>query len=352
VWAFRREAELTTSATVLRLFVEALEALDVDWRALLRGCQIDPEQLQDPDAQIPQDRFEHVWAAAQEVTGDPCIGLHAGELIHAHAVNLFGYLMLSSATVGAGIERVARYQQVLTSMSWIQLDTESDPARLGIGAAEGSDESQMIQAEYVAGLIPRVMGWVSEADVVPEAASFRHAARGPLADYARVLRCDVEFGSERNELVFSAETLARPSRHADETVARLHAEFAERLLTTPGDKEVTHRVRRLLGESLESGAPSLASAARQLGMSPRSLQRRLSDEGTSFRDLLDGLRCEVAREHLERCHTPIAGVAHLAGFSDVTAFTRAATRWFGETPARLREQSERRRKSESDRQAS
>jgi AraC-like DNA-binding protein len=72
-------------------------------------------------------------------------------------------------------------------------------------------------------------------------------------------------------------------------------------------------------------------------MSARSLQRRLSDEGATFRGLLDGLRCEVAREHLERCRTPIAGIAHLTGFSDVSAFTRAATRWFGESPARLRD---------------
>jgi len=77
-------------------------------------------------------------------------------------------------------------------------------------------------------------------------------------------------------------------------------------------------------------------------MSTRSLQRQLSREGTKFSELLDGLRCEVAREHLERCHTPIAGVAHLAGFSDVSAFTRATSRWFGATPARLRQQAGRR----------
>jgi len=333
---------MTICATVLRLFVEALEALEVDWRALLRDCQIDPEQIYNPDARISQDRFERVWVAAHELTGDPCIGLHAGERIHAHAVNLFGYLMLSSATLGTGIRRVARYQQVLAGVPWIELDEESDPARLRIGAATGSDDFRAIHAEYVAALVPRAMGWVSEVEVVPEGVSFRHDARGPLADYARVLCCDVKFSAERNEIVFNAATLARPSRHAEESIAHLHVEFAERLLARRGDSEVTYRVRRLLAECLESGKADLCSVARQLGMSPRSLQRRLSGEGTTFRELLDGLRCEVAREHLERCRTPIAGVAHLAGFSDVSAFTRAASRWFGATPARLREQAGRR----------
>ena len=336
------------SASVLRLFVEALEELRVDWRALLRDCQIDPERLRDPDARIPQDRFERVWVAAQELTGDPCIGLNSGEHIHAHAVNLFGYLMLSSATLGVGMKRVARYQQVITGVPWIELDEESDPIRLRVGAATGSDAFRAIHAEYVAALIPRLMSWVSEVEVVPEGASFRHEARGPLADYARVLRCDVKFGAQHNELVFSAATLARPSRHAEESVALLNEEFAERELARRGDTGVAHRVRCLLAECLETGEADLCYVARQLGMGTRSLQRRLSSEGTTFRKLLDDLRSEVAREHLERCQTPIAGVAHLAGFSDVSAFTRAASRWFGATPARLREQAGRRDDPEPD----
>ena len=136
--------------------------------------------------------------------------------------------------------------------------------------------------------------------------------------------------------------LSRPSQHADESLARVHEEFAERLLSSREAAEVTDRVRRLLAEHLESGVANLSSVARQLGMSARSLQRRLSDEGTNFRELVDRLRCELAREHLERYQTPIAGVAHLTGYSDVSAFTRAANRWFGTPPGRLRQQSGRR----------
>ena len=333
---------MPVSATVLRLFVEALEELQVDWRALLRGCDIDPDRLQDPDSRISQDRFERVWEAAQELTDDPCIGLNAGEHIRVHAVNLFGYLMLSSATLGVGIARVARYQQILAGAPWIELDEGSAPVGLRVGVESGSDDFRAIHAEYVAAMIPRLMGWVSEVEVVPESVSFRHDARGPLANYARILRCNAKFGSERNEVVFDAATLARPSRHADESIARVHEEFAERLLGRQSDIEVTYRVRQLLAECLESGETDLGSVARRMGMGTRSLQRRLSTEGTTFRKLLDDLRREAAREYLEQCQIPIAGAAHLTGFSDVSAFTRAVNRWFGETPARLRQQARRR----------
>jgi len=329
---------MTIAATVLRVLVEALEEMGIDWRAVLIDCEVDPEQLQDPDARVSQDSFEQIWIALQTLTDDPCIGLHAGERVRTHAVNLFGYLMMSSATLGDGVRRVARYQQVLADVPWIETDEDTASTRLRIGAAARGDDVRAMHAEYVAALVPRMMGWVSDSEVVPEGVSFRHDARGPLDDYARVLRCNVKFGAQHSEIVFNAATLVRPSQHAEENLARLHEDFAERLLARRDEEnDVTYRVRRLLAECLESGEADLRFVARELGMSARSLQRQLSREGTKFSELLDGLRCEVAREHLARCQTPIAGVAHLAGFSDVSAFTRAASRWFGATPARLRQ---------------
>jgi AraC-like DNA-binding protein len=152
----------------------------------------------------------------------------------------------------------------------------------------------------------------------------------------------VGFSADRNELVLHAGTLDRPSVHANEALARVHEEFAERLLASEENAEVTRRVQRALAERLESAPPGLASVARQLGMSARSLQRRLAEEKTSFREVVEKLRRELARDHLERRRTPIAAVAYLTGFSDASAFTRAVRRWFGRTPARLRQDATRR----------
>jgi AraC-like DNA-binding protein len=331
---------MTISATMLRLFVEALDELRVDSRQVLETCGLDPAVVRDPEAGIDRDDFERIWLTARELSGDACIGLHAGANIHPHAVNLFGYLMLSSASLGAGIARVARYQRVLSDVPWMEMLEEGDPTRIRVGALMGGAEFQALHSEYLAAFIPRVMSWISEVAIVPHEVRFRHEARGVHSEYASVLRCPVHFGAAHSELVFRQAALTRSSLHAEESIARLHEEHAERLLARRGEGELSFRVRCLLSEYLESGETSLASVARRLGMSARSLQRRLAEEGTSFRSLLDELRREVAREYLERNRVPIAGVAHLAGFSDVSAFTRATTRWFGETPARLREHAE------------
>jgi len=330
-------AATTTSASTLRLFVEALQALGADWRAILRSSGIEPAELTDPDARIPQDRFERVWIAARDATGDPCVGLHAGERIHAHAVNLLGYLLLSSATLGAGLRRVDRYQRVLTGVPWIAVLESGSSVRIRVGAERGDPVFRAIHAEYVAALMLHLLGWVSETRVDPVEARFEHEAACDPADYQRTLRCPVKFGAGQSELVLDAETLERPSLHADRALEKVHEEFGETLLAREAHPEVTRRVRQTLAELLESEAQDLATVARRLGMSARSLQRRLAEEETSFRALLDDLRRELAHHHLERRATPIEAIAYLTGFSEVSAFTRAARRWFGRTPARMRE---------------
>jgi AraC-like DNA-binding protein len=328
----------TTSASTLRLFVEALQALGADWRAILRSAGVEPAELQDPEARLPQDRFERVFVAARDATGDPCIGLHTGEGVHAHAVNLLGYLLLSSATLGAGLRRVDRYQRVLTNEPWVAVLDSGSSVRLRVGAARGDPAFRQVHAEYTAALILHLLGWVSESRIDPLEASFAHEAACDPADYQRVLRCPVEFGGGQSELVLDAETLARPSLHADRALARVHEEFGEMLLARASHPELTRRVRHALAERLESEAADLAAIARQVGMSARSLQRRLAEEETSFRALLDEMRRELARHHLERRATPIEAIAYLTGFSEPSAFTRAVRRWFGRTPARMREE--------------
>jgi AraC-like DNA-binding protein len=276
--------------------------------------------------------------AAREATGDPCIGLHAGEHVHAHAVNLLGYLLMSSATLGAGLRRIDRYQHILTGEPWVALQQSGTSVRLRVGAERGDPVFRAIHAEYVATLLIHALEWVSEARVAPVEVRFEHAAACDRADYQRALRCPAEFGAGRSELVFDARTLDRPSLHADRSVAKVHEELGEMLLAREGHPEVTRRVRQALAEQLESEARDVASVARRLGMSARSLQRRLAEEKTSFRALLDDVRRRVAHHHLERRATPIEAIAYLTGFSEASAFTRAVRRWFGRTPAQIREE--------------
>jgi AraC-like DNA-binding protein len=328
--------EPTTSATTLRLFADALEDLGADWRQILLACDIDPSCIEDPEACIAQASFDLVWKAASTSTGDPCIGLHAGERIHPRAVNLFGYLMLSSATLGDGVRRVARYQGVLTGQPWLRFEEDPAQTRLRVGIEHTDPDTRAIHAEYVAALILQVMSWVSEQSIEPLEVRFLHAARGDIAEYRRALGADVTFSADRSEVVLAPDVLELPSQHANARFAHLHEEFAAELLASREDTSLAKRVRLQLAEQLEAGPPDRSSVARCLALSDRSLQRRLHDEGTNFRSVLDDWRRDLAREQLQRQDLPIAEVAYLTGFAEVSSFTRAVRRWFGCTPGELR----------------
>lgn len=332
-----RDPEPSALASSLRIFAEALRELGADWEGILRECGIAPAALLDPEARVPQASFDRVWAIAAERTGDPCIGLHAGEKVQARAVNVFGYLALSSSTLGEGLKRVARYQQLVSGRALLDLHEDGGVARVELAPDEPSNEARAVRAEYTALLILRFLGWVAEQPVLPLEASFAHAPRGPVDDYARALRCPVKFNTLRSELVFAKSALDLPSAHANPSIAQLTDAFAARLAAEVATGGTVAHTRRALAALLDSGEGDVRRVSRRLGMSSRTLQRRLAEEGESFRSVLDRLRRELAHEHLRERRASIAEAAHITGFSEVSAFARAVRRWFGCTPRELRD---------------
>jgi AraC-like DNA-binding protein len=331
------EVEPTALASALRVFADALRELGADWEGILRSCEIDPASLLDPEARIPQSHFDRVWVTAAERTGDHAIGLHTGALVRPRAVNVFGYLALTSATLGEGLARVARYQRLVAGRSWLELRDEQGVERVDLATEEPIGEQRAIRAEYTALLVLAFLGWVAGREVSALEVSFAHEPRAPLDDYARALRCPVKFNAERCELVLAKGALDLPSAHANPSLAQLTDAFAARLIAEVSAGGTVAHTRRALAALLDSGEGDVRRVSRRLGMSARTLQRRLAEEGQSFRGVLDSLRRELAEEHLRQRRASIAETAHLTGFSEVSAFARAVRRWFGCTPRELRD---------------
>lgn len=325
---------------MLRLFAEGLERLGGDMAPVLAAAGIDAGVLSDKEARIPSAQYRLVWRAAAEVTGNPCIGLHVGEVVHPRAVNLFGYLLLSSETLGAGIERIVRYQRILAGKPFVGLRRTKRDVRIAIGTPFRDPESRAVDAEYRAALVLQMLGWVSETEIRAREVRLAHPPRGPRADYERALHAPVLFRAEKSELVIDPALLARPSRSANMQVAAMLDEQGTRLLEGLGVTTLAGQVRRVLAADLDGSPPPLEAVARNLAMSARSLQRGLTAERTTFRAILDDLRREIARDYLESSEAPINEIAYLAGFSEPSAFSRAVSRWFGRSPIRVRQESE------------
>ena len=147
----------------------------------------------------------------------------------------------------------------------------------------------------------------------------------------------VEFGAARSALRIPAQLLAAPGRHGHSTYAEFFDARAEEQLAEAAPRSTCDLVRQHLRGELRGGVPRAPTTAAALGMSERTLTRRLAAEHTSYPRLLDEVRCELALGWLRRPEVGLAEISFLLGFSEPSAFHRAFRRWTGRTPGDVRE---------------
>jgi AraC-like DNA-binding protein len=306
----------------------------------------DPEQLcrsvgthlatlRDPDARIPFGLAERIGMRAAELCADPNLGLHLAQDVRDPRVFDAGILlMMASPTLGASFERMERYQRFWADgQRFVLLPTAAGVClrhvrRDPIGEYQRhSDECAM--AEFVLGA--RVL---TGREIAPSVVRFRHPAPADTREHAALFHCPMEFGAEYAEVEVDRATLDLPLPTANETYYAIFQLQVERALARlPASNGITDGVRAAARAALASGDCSLSGTARALGISPRTMQRKLQAEGTSFAELIDALRQEMAAAYLAQ-NVPVAEVAWLLGYADPSAFHHAYKRWTGTTPAR------------------
>ena len=320
-----------------RALVEACGRLGIDTQALLREAGIRMETLQDPDARLPNRVAGALWAKAYELSGDPVLSLHVAEACPFGAFKVLDYMGLNARTVGEVFRSGARYFKLVNTAVRLSVDDSDDPVTFDL-AAEGDPAGvSRPYAEYCLAV------WVLHARAATGVAiglrcvTFTHRLPPDVSEHERVFGCPVRFEEEHNRLMFDRAAWETPTSGAQPGVLGVLMEHADLLLSKlPPGPDLIERTRHAIGERLRGGDPSLASVARELGMSERTLQRRLRGLGYTFNALSDQVREATARLYLEQPDIALAEIAYLLGFSDQSAFNHAFKRWTGGTPRQAR----------------
>jgi AraC-like DNA-binding protein len=325
----------TLSARVLLRVVEFCRRRGHDGNELCRRAGLSLEQL-GPETRIPYAAVARLSLLALELTGDPDFGLHLAEDVGETRDYDPGLLaLMASPTVGAALERLRVMQRYWGDGA--RASFHSAPSGLVICyrllGAEGeyarhADECAL--AELALGV--RV---VSERPLCARVVRFRHRTPASTQAHRRLFACPIEFGAPETQIEFSREVLETPLPHANPTyLANFERQVAATLSRLPDLATASASVREACRTRLATGGCTVATTARLLGSSARTLQRRLRAEGTSFARVLDELRHELALEELAR-QTPLAEIAARLGYADVSAFHHAFRRWTGSSPARF-----------------
>lgn len=314
----------------------ASQGYDVD--RLCRLAEFPRSLLSDPDCMVSNSVIEKVWQVALSETGDPNFGLHTGEHIQPSDLGMLGFAMVASPSLGGALRKLIRYWALLSNASSITLTEADDTAVLQLHVIDlpGNllahnrhpvDSSYSSAMSLVRAMAGRPLPLLDVACTYPPPADTR--------EYERILGRRVRFDAAVNIMSFPAEALHWPLLHTNSGVGMTLEEHLQRRVNRIANT-LRDRVQGEVARRLSAEVPNLTTVARALGTSPRALQRDLQREGTSFRQVVDDLRKDLAAEYLGEPQHSITDVSFLLGFSEPSVLHRYFRRWYGVTPVSYR----------------
>ncbi|WP_263145584.1 AraC family transcriptional regulator [Pseudomonas sp. RIT-PI-AD] len=329
-------SERTTSSSWASGIVQALEMGGVDCRRLFRELGLDYAALADADARFPQDAMTRLWERAVALSGDPAIGLNMAKGVRPAAFHVVGYALMSSRTLKEGFARLVRYQRIIAEGADLHFRASGDAYVLSLAIHGDRLPPARQSAEASLAYALTFCRWLTGRPITPREVRLQGPAPANPEPYRQVFQAPLVFNADHYGLIFERADMESPLPTANEALAQLHDRFAGEYLARFSESRVTHQARQVLCRLLPQGEPKRESVAAALHLSQRTLQRRLQEEGSSFQELLDVTRRDLAEQYLAQPKLTLLEIAYLLGFADPSNFFRAFRRWFGITPGEYR----------------
>jgi AraC-like DNA-binding protein len=316
----------------LRVFLAAFNRLGYDTTRLTEVNGISQSTLHDPDAQIPSEVFAAVFALAMQQRPLKNLGVRLAAETQIGAFPLLDYLVITASTVGEGMKQLSHYFRLLNTPTSVEVRDQDEPIRV---LWHGGDS---FGTEFSIALSVLNLRRETTHSMTAERAFFAHRL-DDTGEVEAILGCPVENPAPWSGIVFSRDAWNAEFRRRDPILKELLEVQAGNVSSDlPGTSPPSLKieVRHIVHSKLAGGDISIDGIARELGLSSRTLQRRLADCGSSFEALLDEARRDAAGRYLSDASLSIAEIAYLLGYSEASALHRAFKRWNGVTPQEFR----------------
>ena len=330
------DARLTTLPTATggiarAAYVQASALFDV--QPLVKRAGLTLQQIKDPDIRIGvRNQIRFLNLVANELQ-DEFLGFRLAQRFELRELGLLYYVQASSETLGEALQRVVRYSMIHNEGVRITLrqNSEMSVAFEYIGVSRALDCHQI---EFFITTLVRGCRHLTGRHVLPSGIKLMHRRIELPAEFRALFGCDIVFGSEVDEVAFPGSTAQLPLASADPYLNLLLTKYCDEALSHRRAKSRAWRlsVENAIAPLLPHGQARIAEVSRRLGVSPRTLGRRLESEGITFSGVLDNLRLDLAKRYLQERALPISEVAWLLGYRETSAFNHAFKRWTGKAP--------------------
>lgn len=305
----------------------------------LEEVGIDKSALSDPNALIPLTNHARLMEVTAEKSGDPHFGMHMGLKVQTSDMGAIGYAMDNSPTVGAALRNFARYLAAYTRGCYFELKIDGERAYYDFAYTlpELGLMDRRQEAECTLSLVMTLVRSISGDNWSPQEVWFEHPRPEKTTEYKRVFGAPVEFGQSINRLTFNASFLDRPVRAAQPRLFAVIEEHLQHVIENQNHEyDLVNQVSNLVARELSNGVPTIDWVSEQLIMTKRTLQRRLTDKGIGFSEIVDDVRRNLAVQYVEKSEISLTEISFLLGYSHLSAFCRSFKRWTATTPQKVR----------------
>jgi AraC-like DNA-binding protein len=318
----------------LALFAR-LERAGLDVDAVLRRAQLPRSRFNVAKPQGTTAEFFALWRAVEESGADPGLGLRLGIQALTDEENVVALAALHSATLGEGLQKLARYKR-LVCPERITIDVEDSEARVRLEWLFAEKNPPTLLTDLAFSGLVKLAQHGTKKPVKPLRIELMRR-RANEAMLRRHFGCELRFDAPYDVLVFDAVDLALPMVNRNAQLLAVLVPGLELAVAQEDDvRTLADDVGIALGQAICGDRPAIAKVAKSLGMSSRTMQRRLGALGTSYQLVLDAVRRRLARQLLANTDLGMGEVAFLLGFEEVNSFSRAFHAWEGTTPAKWR----------------
>jgi AraC-like DNA-binding protein len=337
-----REGRIGQAPTVLsawpRTIVDDLRRQGRSVDRILDEAGLDLRSVNREGGRIPWHAQAKVMDIAARELADDCYGIHLAAKVDVRDADALAYVGLASRTLGEALANLARYVRIFNEVIRFELTADDGVTILSISGMEPTFVLERQQMEFGAGLLLHLYRFLTKRQITPVQVHFVHARERGLREVSRYFGCKVSFLQNRAEIVLRASDLAIPIHTSDYRLLKILTAYCEGMLKEHGNRgaDLLQKVERRIVDLLPKGAAKAKVVAADLGVSERTLTRHLAALGTSFNDVLDQIRKQLALKYVRETDLRLAQVAFLLGYANPPAFTLAFRRWTGKAPTELR----------------
>ena len=326
----------TTLASAAGLLWKVIESYDQDPEPYFRKARIDPKLINDPSARLSLSSVDNVYRELFESVNDPCMGLKLAGLWHPSYLASLGYAWLASSTLNTALNRLVRYVRIINDAISVSLEEKEDTLVITL-SSDDRELPSYYQEDSTSAILVNMCRANYGNDLNPVSVSFKHDGLSPCSgSYFSFFRCPVEFGASSNQVVLPLDVVNKRLSTSNPQLAQINDQVMINYLADLDKDDIVQQVKAAIINQLPSGNVTDEKISEAVYTSKRSLQRKLNEQGTTFKTILTGVREDLALKYIHDRKLTLTEISFMLGFSEMSSFSRAFKRWTGESPKEFR----------------